>query len=373
MTSQGQTPYGPPMSGAHLTIDLDALSANYRLLQTLSGASEVAPVVKADGYGMGAAQTARRLWAEGARTFYVARLTEGLSLRMALGARTARILVFDGISPGEAPAFEANGLIPVLNSPQQIDLWLEARPGTREASLHIDTGMNRLGLSLAEASDLAANPERLRRLSPCLVISHLACAATPEHPMNRVQLERFSAVRSLFPAVSASLSSSAGIFLGPDYCFDQVRPGISLYGGGPHDRPDPRLAAVARLEAPILQIRDVPAGESIGYGAEQTAEKPLKVAIIAAGYADGYPRAASPRGSVWFDGAARRLLGRISMDLTAIDVTDAPGARLGDLVQILGPDISVDQVASTAGGSAYELLVRVGGRSERQWLGEARD
>lgn len=369
----GQTPYGRPMSGALLTIDLDALCANYRLLQALSGVAEVAPVVKADGYGMGAAQTARRLWAEGARTFYVARLEEGVWLRTALGSRAARLLVFDGVMPGEATAFETHDLIPVLNSADQIALWLETRATGRQAALHIDTGMNRLGLSLAVASDLAADPERLRRLSPCLVISHLACAATPEHPLNALQLARFRAVRSLFPEVPASLSSSAGIFLGPDYRFDQVRPGVSLYGGGPHECAHPRLAAVARLEAPILQIRDVPKGESIGYGAEQIAERPLRVAIIAAGYADGYPRAASPRGSVWFAGAARRLLGRVSMDLIAIDLTDAPDARPGDPVQILGPDMSVDEVARAAGGSAYELMVRVGHRSGRRWLGEAGD
>jgi alanine racemase len=359
------------MSGALLSIDLDALAANYRLLRDMSGAAEIAPVVKADGYGMGAGPVALRLWAEGARTFYVARLAEGQALRSALGQRPARILVFDGIAPGEASALVAADLIPVLNSPEQIDLWIQTCSAPRPTALQIDTGMNRLGLSLAESAALSGDQVRMRDLAPCLILSHLACAATPAHPLNRLQLERFRGIRTLFPAIPASLSSSAGIFLGPEYLFDQVRPGISLYGGGPHDRPEPRLAAVARLEAPILQIRHVAAGDSIGYGADFVAQAPMRVAIVAAGYADGYPRAASPAGTVWLGVARHRLLGRISMDLIAIDVSQAPEARAGDRVQMMGPDLPLDEVAAAAGGSAYELLVRIGRRSDRQWTGRS--
>jgi alanine racemase len=200
-------------------------------------------------------------------------------------------------------------------------------------------------------------------------MSHLACAAQPDHPMNGRQLDRFREARALFPAARASLASSGGIFLGRDYAFDQVRPGISLFGGGPHDRPDPRIAAVATLEAPILQVRSVPAGETIGYGAAFTAETDLRVAVIAAGYADGIPRASHPGGEVWFAGARRRMVGRISMDMTAIDVTGCAEARPGAMVEILGNNLPVDDAAKAADATTYELLTRLSTRAERRWLG----
>jgi alanine racemase len=357
-----------PSDAACLTIDLDAIAANYALLRGLAGSAETAPVVKADGYGMGADQTAARLWAEGARTFYVARIAEGEALRRALGGRAADILVFDGAPAGCGPRLRASDLTPVLNSLEQVGVWrAEAGSDTLRAALHIDTGMNRLGVTLAQAAALAGDGAALAGLRIDLVISHLACAAQPDHPMNPLQRDRFLDARRLFPAARASLSSSGGIFLGEDYLFDQVRPGISLYGGGPRDVHDPRLAAVARLEAPILQVRDVPAGMSIGYGADFIAEAPLKVAIIAAGYADGYLRASSPAGGAWFAGARRRLLGRISMDLTAVDVTGTQ-ARPGDPVELIGPNLTLDDAAIAAGASAYEFLVRIGRRSERRWI-----
>ena len=351
-----------PADAARLTIDLDAIAANYRLLRDMAGGAETAPVVKADGYGMGAGQTALRLWAEGARTFYVARLAEGEALRRALGERAATILVFDGCPAGAAGRLRAARLVPVLNSGEQIAAWANAGPST----LHVDTGMNRLGLTLAEAADLAS----AGGLQVDLLLSHLACAAQPGHPLNARQLERFSAVRRLFPQARASLASSGGVFLGGDYHFDQVRPGVSLYGGGPHDGHDPRLAAVATLEAPILQIRDVPEGDSVGYGADFVAPTPLKAAIVSAGYADGYLRASAPAGGVWFAGARRRLLGRVSMDLIAVDITGVE-ANAGDMVELIGPNLTLDDAARTADASAYEFLVRIGRRSQRRWVGEA--
>lgn len=350
-----------PADAARLTIDLDALAANYRLLRDTAAGAETAPVVKADGYGMGAAQAALRLWAEGARTFYVARLFEGEALRAALGDRPAAILVFDGC-PGDAVGrLKAAALVPVLNSPEQIVAWTTA--GETPLAIHIDTGMNRLGLTLAQAADLAA-----AGLNPGLILSHLACASQPGHSLNAVQLARFNEMRALFPAARASLSSSGGIFLGSDYHHDQVRPGLSLYGGGPHDRHDPRLATVARLEAPILQIRELVPGDTVGYGADFVAEAPTRVGILGAGYADGVLRASSPRGGAWFAGHRRRLLGRISMDLIAIDLTGAPAAP-GDMVELIGPNLTLDAAALAAGASPYELLVRIGHRSPRQWIG----
>lgn len=353
-------------SDSRLTIDLDALSANYHALRAAASGADVAPAVKADAYGVGAPLVADRLWNEGARSFYTARLSEGLALRRSLGDRDATIHVLDGVTPGSADALVAARLTPVLNSLPQIEAWnSQARGGRLAASLHIDTGMNRLGLRLEEVRVLLAAMDRLKHVEVTQVISHLACANEPDHPLNPKQLERFYEAVALFPQARRSLANSAGVFLGEAYAFDQVRPGISLYGGGPHDRPDPRIRAVVTLEAPILQTRNVPRGESIGYGATFTATENTRVAILAAGYADGIPRAAHPRGAVWFDGRRRPMLGRVSMDLIAVDVTDCDAARPGAMMQIIGPDLPVDDAAAAAGTTAYELLTRIAPRAHR--------
>ncbi len=360
------------MATARLTIDLDALAHNHAVLVREAGAAEVAPVVKADGYGLGAIAVARRLWAEGARRFFVARVEEGEALRAGLGwTRPAVIYVLDGCPEGAAERLCAAELVPVLNSLEQVEAFARAAPGREApvAALHVDTGMNRLGLRPDEAEALAAAPERLNGLSIELVISHLACASEPDNPLNPRQAAAFAAIGAMFPQARASLASSGGVFLGEDYLFDLVRPGISLYGGGPFDRPDDRLRAVATLEAPILQVRDLPAGETIGYGAIFTAEAPMRVAILAAGYADGVLRASAPRGYAWFDGARRALLGRLSMDLIAVDVTGSAAARPGALVELLGPNVLLDAAARAAGTAAYECLVRLGPRLERTCIG----
>lgn len=349
-----------------LTLDLDALASNHAVLRAQAGGAEVAPAVKADGYGLGAALVADRLWDEGARSFYVARLSEGLALRRALGDRAATIYLLDGVTPGSGPAIEAAGLTPVLNSLPQVEAWnSQARGRVLDAALHIDTGMNRLGLRPEEAAVLTGAMDRLKHVNIVLIISHLACASEPDHPLNALQLARFTQAAALFPNARRSLANSGGVFLGGDYQFDQVRPGISLYGGGPRDTPDVRIKAVATLEAPILQVRVVPRGESIGYGAVHVARDTTRVAILAAGYADGVPRAAHPRGAVWFDGALRSMLGRVSMDLIAVDITDCDAARPGAMMQILGPDRPVDDAAAAAGTTAYELLTRIAPRARR--------
>lgn len=346
------------MTAARLTIDLDALARNYATLRDLAGV-EAAPAIKADGYGLGAPEAALRLWREGARSFHVARLEEGEILRRALGARAATIYVLDGPTPGSRADLIAAGLTPVINSLDQAAAW------DGPAAIHIDTGMNRLGLTPAEAATLNGRPDVV------LVMSHLACAGQPDHPMNPRQLARFREARALFPAAPASLASSGGVFLGRDYSFDQVRPGISLFGGGPRDRMDARVAAVATLEAAILQVRRVPAGETIGYGAAFTAERDLRVAILAAGYADGVPWSSHPGGAVWFEGARRRMVGRISMDMIAVDLTGCETAVPGAMVEILGPNLPVDEAAAAAGTTAYELLTRLSPRAERVWRGAA--
>ena len=353
-----------------ITIDLDALAANYAALRARAGGAELAPAVKADGYGLGAAQVADRLWSEGARSFYVARLAEGVALREALGDREATIHVLDGATPSSGDTLEGARLIPVLNSLPQVEAWnAQARAGRLKAALHIDTGMNRLGLRPEELKVLVAAFDRLKRLDIDLVISHLACADEPAHPLNAAQLERFQDAVALLPNARRSLANSAGIFLGEAFRFDQARPGVSLYGGGPEGRPHPEIRAVATVEAPILQVRVVPRGESIGYGAGWTATETTRVAIIAAGYADGVPRAAYPRGAVWFDGALRPMLGRVSMDLIAVDITDCDAARPGAMVELFGPNLSVDDAAEVAGTSAYERLTRLTLRATRRYVG----
>jgi alanine racemase len=343
------------VTSARLTIDLDALAHNHAVLRAQAGV-EVAPVVKADGYGLGAQQVAARLWAEGARTFYVARLSEGEALRTLLP--DAAIYVFDGYVEGAR--LGAARLVPVLNSAEQVAAWRAERPSL-PAALHIDTGMNRLGVRPEEAEALAALPFEL-------VVSHLACATTPDHPMNAAQAARFAEVRALFPDVRASFANSAGVFLGADFRCDQVRPGVSLYGSGPFEVPHPDIRTVATLEAPILQVRHVPAGESVGYGSAFVAEQPMQIATVAAGYADGIPRAAYPRGMAFVAGEKRRLLGRVSMDLIAVDVTGL-NTKAGEMVELLGPDILLDDAATAAGTTAYELLTRLGRRAERVYRG----
>lgn len=363
---------------ALLSIDLDALAANYAVLAEQAAGAQVGPVVKADGYGLGSGPVARRLWTEGARNFFVARLEEGEALRFALGPRRpAGIFVLDGAPSGSAARLTEAHLTPVLNSPAQIEVYTaHARShGPLPCALHIDTGMNRLGLQIEELQALLDSSDRLNGLKVKLVLSHLACADQEEHRMNAQQAGRFRKALTLMPAtagtgVCASLANTAGLFLGPAFHFDMVRPGIGLYGGGPFGVAHPRLKAVAALTAPILQVRVVPKGETVGYGAAFTADRPYRVAVVAAGYADGVMRAAGGQGQAWFEGEFRKLLGRVSMDLLAVDVTGCEAARPGAMVELLGPHVTLDAAAAAAGTVSYEVLTRLGQRAERVYLGE---
>lgn len=362
-----------PAPRATLTVDLDALAHNHTVLKAEAGpTAEVAPVVKSDGYGLGAGPVARRLHAEGARSFFVARLDEGEVLRADLGPdRPARIFVLDGLNPGTAPRLAAARLTPVLATLPQVaaaTAWAAAQ-GSLEVALHVDTGMNRQGLTPDQARALTDAPGRLRGLNIVLLMSHLGSATEPEDPRNAAQLAAFEALRPLFPAVPASLAASAGVFLGPDYRLDMVRPGVSLYGGGPCDRPDPRLKAVARLTAPILDIRNLRPGDRLAYGRQYTADRPVRVAIVAAGYTDGVIRAGNAGGYAWAAGARRPLLA-VTMDLLAIDLADAQ-VTVGDMVELLGPNAHLDDLAAAAGTVAHEVLVRLSRRAERVYLGGA--
>ncbi|RAK52238.1 alanine racemase [Phenylobacterium deserti] len=363
----------PEPALAHLTIDLDALAHNYGVIRAEAVGAEVAPVVKANGYGLGAVELARRLWAEGARSFFVARTAEGTALRAGLGPeRPATIYVLDGLTVGAGPVLLADNLTPVLTSlPQVTEASALARALGRAlpVGLHVDTGMNRQGVTPDEARALAQSVDRLRGLDLQLVMSHLGSAPEPDNPRNRQQLERFVDIRGLFPDARASLAASAGSFLGPDFRFDLVRPGVSLYGGGPLETPDPRLRAVAIFTAPILDIRNVQAGELIGYGGNVRVDRPTRVAMVAAGYADGVIRAGRGEGYAWYAGARRTLL-ISNMDLLAIDIGDAP-AHVGDAVELLGPNAPLDDFATAAGTVAHEVLVRLSPRAGRTYVGKA--
>ncbi|WP_411287522.1 alanine racemase [Phenylobacterium sp.] len=351
---------------ARLTIDLDALAHNLAVVRRDAGGAEVAPVVKADGYGLGAGAVARRLWAEGARSFFVAQLGEAEALREELGpARPATVYVLDGLTGGAGPRLLAAGLTPVLCTPAQITA-ARAWPDRPPVALQVDTGMNRQGVTPQDARDLAAD---LGGLQIGLVMSHLGSAAEPEDDRNAGQLERFRAVRALFPGSRASLAAAAGVVLGSEYGFDMVRPGITLYGGGPQETPDPRLRAVATLTAPILDIRLLAAGDRVGYGVGFTAQRVMRVAIVAAGYADGVIRAARGGGYAWFAGGRRDLV-VVTMDLLAIDLDDAV-AHVGDAVELLGANALLDDLAKAAATVSHEVLVRLSRRAQRVYLGEA--
>ncbi|QTN21000.1 alanine racemase [Brevundimonas sp. AJA228-03] len=341
---------------ATLTVDLDALAHNFHALEAISGAP-VHPVVKADAYGLGAIPVATRLLAEGARTFFVARLAEAIALRKTLGPAPT-IYVLDGCVGDAASALKAADLRPVLNHGEQLIAWRAADGGA--FALQIDTGMNRLGFRIEDA------PEPFDGLS--LVMSHLACADEPAQPMNRRQRDAFAAVATRYPGTLRSFANSGGCFLGPDYAFDAVRPGICLYGGGPEGRPDDRIRAVATLTARILQVRDVPAGESIGYSRGFIASTPRRIATCGAGYADGILRSQCPEGQVQVAGTLRPILGRVSMDVIAVDVTGLDVA-IGDEVELFGPNRPLDDAAAAAKTISYELLTSVTARVPRRYVG----
>ncbi|WP_332639961.1 alanine racemase [Brevundimonas sp.] len=342
-------------SPATLTIDLNALAANFHTLEAAGGAP-VHPVVKANSYGLGASACAERLMAEGARTFFVARAGEGERLRAALGPDAA-IYVLDGCLAGRAARLRAAGLKPVLNTGAQLAEWQAAGGGA--CGLQIDTGMNRLGFRLEDA------PEPFAGLD--LVLSHLACADDPAEPMNARQRDAFAAAAARYPGTLRSFANSGGAFLGPDYAFDALRPGICLYGGGPEGRPDDRIRPVATLSAEVLQVREVPAGESVGYSRGFVADRPTRIATCATGYADGVLRAYSPKGLVAVGGVLRPIVGRVSMDVCAVDVTGVEIA-VGDRVELFGAHRMLDDAATAAGTIAYELLTSVTARVPRVYI-----
>lgn len=353
---------GGDFEAAHLTVRLGAVAANYRTYRRLTGPCAVAAVVKADAYGMGAARVAPALEAAGCDSFFVARLEEGIALRAAVP--NARIFVLDGAPADAVPALIAHRLTPVLSSLPQVAAWSAAAHAARtalDAVVHVDTGLNRLGLPGDELAVLAAESRaRLAGINLVLVISHLACGEDVSDKMNALQLSRFRQALAMLPPAPASLAASHGVMLGVDYHFDLVRPGVALYGANPNSGGANLMQTVAVVTGRVLQLRRIDSGDCVGYGASFRAQRPTMIATIALGYADGIPRAASNRGAAAIKGQRAPIVGRISMDLTTLDVTDLselPGS--GDEVELLGDTITLAEAAAAAGTNEYEILTRL--------------
>jgi alanine racemase len=355
-------------TAAMLKIDLDALAANFRLLRDRAAPAECAAVVKADAYGLGMVPVARRLLREGCRRFFVATLAEVAELR-ALDPGAA-IYVLEGAVLAAVDELVALHATPVLSSLEQVERWR----GHGRALLHVDTGMTRLGLSPADVRVLAARRDLLDGVELEYVITHLACADEPEHPLNRAQIALFDELRALLPQAPTSIGNSAGLLCGAAYRGDMVRPGIALYGGNPFaDRGNP-MAPVVTLLAPILQIRDITEPVSVGYGATYAAQPPARLAVIGAGYADGYPRCLGNVGAAALHGLRVPVVGRVSMDLTCVDVSALPRntVRVGDFVELIGPTVGLDEVAAAAGTISYEILTGLGRRLVRRYVEHGR-
>ncbi len=365
-----------PQAGAVLEIDLAALAANYQNLSRRAGGAECAAVVKGDAYGLGAAQIGPALARLGCRSFFVAHVGEGVALRQILGSQPA-IYILHGTLPGTEADFSAHALIPVLNTPEQIEQWSRkgrSRARPLAAALHLDTGMNRLGLSAAETEALAAAPERLAGIDLRFLVSHLACADQPGHAMNDEQRQLFDRLRAVLPPFPASLANSSAIFLGPGYHYDLVRPGVALYGVNPTPAQANPMREVVRLRGKIIQVREIDTPQSVGYGATHRATGRRRIATVPVGYADGYLRSLSGQGVGCLAGITVPIVGRVSMDLITLDVTEAPrdAAHPGVMVELIGGGgETIDQVADRAGTIGYEILTSLGRRYHRRYVGAA--
>jgi len=374
-TTQPAAPVFAPETGSCLTIDLGAIAANWKLLDRRATPVECAAVVKSNAYGCGIEAVTTTLVAAGCRTFFVADLAEARQVRAL--APEAAIYVLNGLLPGTPPAYADCYARPVIGSLIELAEWdtfCNARDWRGGAALHVDTGMNRLGINPQEAAALAGRVQTERH-GLTLLMSHLACADTPEHPLNDRQIRLFREVRAYFRGIPSSLANSSGIFLDDSTHCDLLRPGLALYGANPTPYRDNPMNPVISLVARIVQIRSVPRGETVGYGAAWTAPRITRLAVVAAGYGDGYARA---NGAIDGDTGADAMvagqrcpvIGRVSMDLLAIDITNLPehAAHRGDLVTLIGGDVTLDEVAANAGLIPYEVLTGLGRHRGRQYI-----
>jgi alanine racemase len=363
-------------AGGILTIDLAAIADNWRTLGRHIMPAECAAVIKADGYGCGIEMVARTLAKTGCRTFFVADLAEARKAREA--APEAAIYVLNGLMSGTAASYGDIRARPVIGSMLELAEW-DAFTATHQwqggAALHVDTGMNRLGISLNEAAALAPRI-RAENHGITLLMSHLVSSEIPNDPLNARQIAAFREVRIMYRGIPSSLANSSGIFLGATAHCDVVRPGVALYGVNPTPGARNPMRPVVGLQARIAQVRTVPRGETVGYNAGWTAKRTTRIAVVAVGYADGYLRAASasdlaPGGDAIVAGVGCPLAGRVSMDLLAVDITGLPdnAARRGELVTLIGDQITVDDLARSAGTIGYEVLTSLGRRYHRVYRG----
>ncbi len=354
-----------PKEGPWVEIDLDALCSNAAMVRGAAPGAVIAPVVKCDAYGLGAGPVACALFErEKCEAFFVVYAEEGVQLRAALNDPAPVIYCFAGPSEETLALFESARLTPVLNSVEQARLWAARYPGS-DAAVHIDTGMNRIGAPVSALAGIAA----IAGLKVSLALSHLACGSDPAHPKNRAQREMFIDAAGRFPGAKLSLGASAGALMGRDYQFDLVRPGIALYGGSPFDNDDSRIRDVARLCAPVVQLRDLAPGETVGYGATFTAARPTRIATVALGYGDGYPRGSAASGAALVNGGRAAIAGRISMDFITLDVTDLKNpVKLNDIAVFFGQGLRLHEVAARSGRAVYDLLTGLGGRVDHRYL-----
>ncbi len=360
---------------AHLTIDLGAIVGNWRRLKScLHRGAACAAVVKADAYGCGATRVVPALVCGGCTDFFVAQIDEALAIRP-LVPQPGRVFVLSGPPAGAEDLVREAGIIPVLNSPDQIARYGAACVAAGLSApapvvIHVDTGMTRLGLSERELAALVEDPAPLAPLRPVLVMSHLACADTPEHPLNAAQRDAFALARAAFPGVPGSLANSSGIFLGADWQADLARPGVALYGGNPTPGSPNPVDQVVRLQGKILQVRQIDTPRTVGYGATLRAGAGTRIATVGVGYADGFPRAAGNRATGLLAGHRVSVVGRVSMDLLTFDVSHVPEplVRPGQMIELIGPDVTVDDLAGAADTIGYEVLTRLGARYPRTWI-----
>ncbi|HQT45625.1 MAG: alanine racemase [Acidocella sp. 20-63-7] len=353
---------------ATLEIDLEAIVENWRALAARHSAA-TAGVIKADAYGLGAAQVAPKLLAAGCEHFFTAHLHEALAVRPLLPG--VLLAALNGIESGEAAEFSGQNITPVVGSLHEIALWRAeaARLGrVLPAIVHIDTGMARLGLSAPELAALREDAALLAGLRVDYVMTHLVSADTPESALNPRQAGAFFVAARQFPGAKTSFANSSGLFLGPAFCSDLARPGAALYGLNPTPGRENPMRRVVRLTAPILQIHEVPPGGTVGYGGSWTAARLSRIATLGVGYADGYHRTLSNRATARFDGIPVPLVGRVSMDLTTFDVTDIP-AGPGDQLELIGPSHDADALGIEAGTNGYEILTSLGRRYRRRYIG----
>lgn len=361
------------LRGGVLEIDLAALQDNWHLFNEMAGSAECGAAVKADAYGFGVAQVAPALWKAGCRTYFVAITAEALELRAILPE--AAIYLLNGLAPGTASILHENRIRPSLCSLEEVREWAAycASAGVRlPAALHIESGINRLGLTADDVDTLASDQSPFEAFELCLVMSHLASGDDPDAPSNPQQIAGFDRLRAKLPAATASLANSPGTLLGSDYHYDLVRPGVGLYGGNPAASTPSPVKPVAHLTSRLVQIRNVSKGQGVGYGGSWIAERDSRIAVIPVGYADGYRRSLSfdpalPSAEVWIGGHFAPLVGRVSMDMITVDVTDLPEhvAMRGAEVELMGAHVTADDLAARAGTIPYEIFTGLGSRFAR--------